>query len=313
MVTDNIDLWSYQEIKSFSKGAKLLEFENYERAIEKFRKVLSNDPYNAEAHSMLAFSLAGAGRYEAAEHEARTALSLAPDEPLSFYTLGIVYREAGWLKETEKMFQKAAEIDPSNFLCHLADVKNLRGDFKGAEKVCLKALELDPADQMVRGILAVSCHYQKRDNEAMKLYIEALKDNPENPGLQNNLGSIYLMKNMPDEALVHFRAALRANPGLKVARDNIVRALKAKNRFYGVFWRWGIFLDKFPPAAKIAIIIGGWFGILFILESINVYTKFADNNVELSILFMIITIFFVAGSWAASQVFNKLVEAGRIK
>lgn len=312
MANDNIDLRQDSWIISYLKGAQLLELEEYDHSIEKFKEVLSNDPANAEVHSMLALSLAGGGRFEAAEQEAKIALGLAPEDAVSFLTLGIIYSETEKFNEAEEMFQKAAGINPQGSLVLLAEVKVSKGDYVGAERTCIKALELEPANPLALGILAVACHYQKRYDEAHKLYIEALKDDPENPGLQNNLGSIYLIKNQPDKALVHFRAALRINPGLEATKDNIINALKAKNRFYGFFWRCGLLFGRLPIWAKIAAIIGGLYGILYVAWYINSYIKFI-NNAELGILVVIILILFGICRWLASQIFISLVESGRIK
>ncbi len=298
--------------RSFLKGVELLELQLYGHAVEKFRSVLSKDPNDANAHRMLALALAGERRFEASEHEARTAMSLAPDEPESFYILGTVLGETGKFDEAETVFQKAVEKNPRNqdFLNSLAQVKNLKGDYAQAEKLSLMSLELTAIENpWATGNLAISYQHQKKYDEAMKIYMEALKTDPENPALRNNVGVLFLLKNKPVEALEHFRASLRSQPDMREAKENIIRAIKAKNFLYGIFWQYSLFLNRFSFPVQVAILIGSW----FIVKSLGIYAKQTGKYVEFIYPIMLVYGAFALCTWIVPPIFDKLVRDGVIK
>lgn len=300
------------EDKSFLKGVGLIELQLYDHAIEKFRSVLSKDPNNSHGHRMLALALAGEGRFEAAEHEARMALSMAPDDPESFHALGMILGEVGKVDEAEEVFQKAVEKNPqdSDFLNSLAQIKNMKGDYAGAEELSLKSMELSAIiNPWALGNLANSYLNQKKYDEAMKIYLEILKDDPENPSLRNNVGVIYLWKNKPHEALVHFRAALTYDPTMIVAKDNIVNAIKARNFFYGWFWQCMLFFNKFSYKGQAMIYVG----LPFTISVLAIYSKHSGKYAEFVIPLMMIYILFAISTWVVPPFFNKLVASRWIK
>ena len=56
-------------------------------AIEALKRALGLEPDHAQAHGQLALCLLGPGRLHAAEHEARVAVSLDPEEPVARFAL----------------------------------------------------------------------------------------------------------------------------------------------------------------------------------------------------------------------------------
>ena len=63
-------------------------------------------------------------------------------------------------------------------------------------------------------------------DEAMAHYREALRLRPDYAKAQSNLGLLLLQRGRLDEAVAYFEAALRAAPGLTEARGNLGLALE---------------------------------------------------------------------------------------
>ncbi len=296
---------------SYFKGTRLFAIADYERAIEEFRKILSKDPSDHEAHRMLALSLARAGRARAAEHEARTAVSLAPDEAASYHTLGSVLEENGRTYEAREALMKAAEMAPENiiFLNSLAELENTRDEPIRAEVLSRRALELDPVDTWARVNLAVSFQKQRKYDEALQIYLEELRDKPDNPALRNNIGVIYLELNKPDEAQEHFRAALRVEPGMRDAKRNLIASTRMRGLLYGMFWRYYVFINRFSFWVKIAIFTAVW----MIIGILDTYAKHAGRYAEFIQPLMIIYFAAILSIWIVPVILNALIDAGWIE
>ena len=68
-----------------------------------------------------------------------------------------------------------------------------------------------------------------RFDEAMRHFRKAIKINPRYAEAQNNLGGLLGTQGKFDEAITHFRAAIKADPDFEGARRNLKLAQQAKN------------------------------------------------------------------------------------
>jgi Flp pilus assembly protein TadD len=64
-----------------------------------------------------------------------------------------------------------------------------------------------------------------RLNEALGHYRQALRINPRFAEVHNNLGIIMIRKEKLEEAVAHFREALRIKPGYVDVHNNLKKAL----------------------------------------------------------------------------------------
>jgi len=93
-------------------GREAEKLRRYERAEELYRKALTLDPGNAEAHASLGALYNRRGLYREAYRELKTALGRDPDHGRAHYHLAIACRELGDLKAARDHFW-ALQLDPA--------------------------------------------------------------------------------------------------------------------------------------------------------------------------------------------------------
>ncbi|MFW2541885.1 tetratricopeptide repeat-containing sulfotransferase family protein [Primorskyibacter sp. 2E107] len=103
----------------------LIRVNSFDRAIDVLFRALIVDPQSAAAHSQLAHALFRRERPDSAEHHARRAIELAPDQVEPKLHLGNILASAGRLNEATKVLLSIAGRPPFGIPA-LARVVNLR-------------------------------------------------------------------------------------------------------------------------------------------------------------------------------------------
>jgi Flp pilus assembly protein TadD len=283
-------------------GRHLITAHSYEGAIEHFRAALSLDPDHAMAHALLALALAQVGRLPAAEHEADLALQLDPDEPFFFYIKGVVLAGAQKWKPAQQMLEQAIAADPyeASYHAHLGQVLYHQDRYREAEAATRHALDLDPEDDFAHLYLGYALLDLKRRDEARHHLEQALRLDPEDSDTHNGMGVYYLQGNDPERALHHIHEALRLDPNNSYAQHNLVLAMGAKNWFYGLFWKWSLFLTHFSSGVQIAIIIGLWAFMQMLRAVARAYPAAAPAVAVIGFLYF----FFCIYTWTAPAIFR---------
>ncbi len=135
-------------------------------------------PREALPHTMLSgFPNKGAGRYEHAISEARTAVELDPDFAISYYNLAANNIYLGRLGEAENALRRAAgrgvEID--EFLMAQYDIAFLKGDATAMERIAARARERSGADTWVSNKEAYAAAYSGHLQQAKVLSRRAVE------------------------------------------------------------------------------------------------------------------------------------------
>ncbi len=103
-----------------------------------FSQVLSLDPYNAQAHSALAYVLAKQGRTDEAIAENLTVIELAPTDYNSHKNLAILYQQNGdltaALSEAEQALELAPTTEITTLQTYVDQLKKAVGESPSAEK-----------------------------------------------------------------------------------------------------------------------------------------------------------------------------------
>ncbi len=174
-------------------------------AIAKYRKALTLNPDNVQAHEHLGALLFPNNPQEAIQH-LRVVVSLYPRDPFARFDLGCALRNSGdssnaivQLQESLRWLPARSDLPP--------DPKDWRPNL--AEGVHLN--------------LGLAYHECGRVAEAEEHYREALRYNPNNWQAHLGLGYTFLAGGHADQAAAEFREALRIEPAAEAARQALAR------------------------------------------------------------------------------------------
>jgi Flp pilus assembly protein TadD len=87
----------------------------YKKAVEAYKKYLTENDKDAEAHYALGQTYANLGQYSEAIREYREATKLKEDDPDIFYDLGVAYTKLAQYDAAADAFSKSLEIDPDYY------------------------------------------------------------------------------------------------------------------------------------------------------------------------------------------------------
>lgn len=180
------------------------ELGKHDLALQEFQHALQLDPHDGAALGGLAVSYEKSGRIADAEKAYRTAAALQPDDWAGYNSLGAFYDRQGKYPQAIAAYQQALAITPDNSEIY----SNLAAAYLDQGGANSQAL----AEQALKKSLAISASYpawanlgmlytqEKRYTEAAAATQSALKINPSNYLVWNNLVLAYEGANQPDNA-----------------------------------------------------------------------------------------------------------------
>jgi superkiller protein 3 len=168
-------------------------------AIAEARTALSMDPQNAEAYQFLGLALYSNGQYRAATHAFIESLTRDPDNADTYYDMGITL--------------------------------HAQGDIPAAITAYRRAIHLKPAFWQAHSNLALILHEQNQLDEAIAEYREAKRLAPEEASVRNNLGNTYCDKGDFDGAILELRELYRQHPEWEQGHTCLARAYLSKKNY----------------------------------------------------------------------------------
>jgi tetratricopeptide (TPR) repeat protein len=283
-------------------GQQLLESSSFDRAIEQFRAVLSHDPANAQAHAMLALALAGTNRLDAAQHEADLALQLEADAPYYHFVKAFTLSAQDKFEAALPSIETAIELDPEedSYYALQAFILSRLGRLRESEAASRHALDLNPQNDDAYRHLGTVLLEQKRYQEALTPLQQALRLDPESSEPHSDMGLYYLHTGQSDKALQHTREALRIDPTNEAAQHNLVLAMGARNWFYGLYWKWTLFLVRYFGKAQWAAIIGLWVAMQVLRQVARANPAMLPYVSVIGVLYLLFCIY----TWTADPIFK---------
>jgi tetratricopeptide (TPR) repeat protein len=287
----------------------LLRQGRVERAEEELRLILAEDPDSEFAHAQLALCLSQLDRNQEAHDEAKTAVGLAPGNPFAHFVHSVVLSQANCLPEAESAVREAINLDQSSALYfgQLAKVHLLRQRWPEALAAAEKGLEIDPADDECANLRSIALIRLGRRVEATDTLRGALERDPGDAWTHANLGWSLIEEARYDDAMPHFREALRLEPNLEHARLGIITALKAQHFLYRPLLRYFLWAQKLNDKFAVFLMIGAF--LLFRLLS-----GVAQQNPGLApfiIPVLIAYVIFAVSSWLGNPLFNLVLFTNR--
>ena len=198
-----------------------------EQAEEVFRQVIETDPTSTMAFVGSGLAELAQGETEKAAGYLEKALELDPNSPDAHGAYAIVLGEMQLYEDAREHARVAAELAPQNSaIINNYGIANLRaGDPVLAEQAFRQAIALEPRDPAYRNNLGIALGRQRRYADAMSAFRSAGSEQ----AAENNLGYVYYMNGLFDDAVAHYELALQAEgeDKLKILR-NLNAALDAK-------------------------------------------------------------------------------------
>lgn len=238
--------------------------QKYPSAIHEYEAALMDGYEDYQLHLDLAQSHQFMGFMSDALEELENAMILNPRVPDAYLGMGSILHSEGESKEALKIFDLAIQrrVEPDKFYLAKARVQIEIGQLRGAESSLEKALllaaprvsyyelrgmlatkrgrltealrmynqllKLDPNSVVVHKELGFIYHNMGRYYEAKSEYEEALKVEPQNARVHNNLGVLLLDMGNLEDAARQFAEALRLNPRLAESYYNLGRLFEMR-------------------------------------------------------------------------------------
>ncbi|MEN8135572.1 MAG: tetratricopeptide repeat protein [Thermodesulfobacteriota bacterium] len=195
-------------------GNLFLRTDNFQKAIDCYTVVLSNDQNNAEAYNNLGVALKKINQLEDAAGNFRKALKIRPVYDEAFVNLGVVLFEEGKPEEAIDCYRKALSINPqlSEAYINLGNAYKKLRQYEEAVDCFLKSLSLDPNSTTALNSLGLIYQNQWRYEAAAELFRKAISLDSEDYEAFKNLGLANLQQGRPKEATECFQKALSINP-----------------------------------------------------------------------------------------------------
>jgi tetratricopeptide (TPR) repeat protein len=168
-------------------------------SIAEARTALSMDPQNAEAYQFLGLGLFSDGQYGAAVHAFIESLARDAGNPDTYYDLGITLHADGNLPAAITAYRQAIDLNPAFWQAH--------------------------------SNLALVLHEQNKLEEAITEYREAKRLAPDEASVSNNLGNTYCDKGDFDAAMLELQALYRQHPEWEQGHSCLARAYMSKKDY----------------------------------------------------------------------------------
>ena len=288
---------------SYLLRARVLMSQNrMELAEEQLRMVLASESSHSEAHAMLALCLVEREAFDAATEEAQQAIFHGPEEPTAHYSLARVMLKRNRLREAREAINEALRLSPWNadYFATLGAIEAAGEKWEEVLKAAQQGLEAEPEHEACENLRAAALTTLGRRSEAGLTIQESLRRNPENAFTHANEGWRLLHVRQPEQAMVHFREALRLDPNMEWARRGIVEAMKARFFIYRMMLGFFLWIGRFPPRTRLLLLIG-----MPIAQSVLQTTVASVPALEFLAFPMMLTyLLFVWMTWTSSALFN---------
>ena len=240
--------------KKFDHAAELVDKGQFEAAIAEWKELLATNPDDSRIHNNLATALTRTGRYTEAIPEFQKALELNPQYHTIYNNLGRTLVAAGRSDEAIVTFQRGLQYYPESpdLHNHLGLALASKGRFDEAMAEFNKALEINPNYADAHRNLGRALAMTGQLDQAVPHFERALEINPEFAEAQSELGRLLAVEGQYDQAIPHLKKALALKPDLVEAHYYLGSSLyfsSGRTQEALAHWREALRVDpNFVPA-----------------------------------------------------------------
>lgn len=186
-----------------------------DKSLKIYKKLLKNNPKNADACVFLAKTYGTKGKVDQAIKLLKKCEKNDPKNGVYSYYIGKIYIDKNELSNAKKFFERSYKKDSklSQSLLAIGLIEEENKQFKKAIKVYERHLKKYPTDQLILSRLVQILFMEEKFNKVIP-YAEKLSDlEPENLNLKVKLGIIYTDNKNYDKAVITFKELLDQSPG----------------------------------------------------------------------------------------------------
>jgi Tfp pilus assembly protein PilF len=216
----------------FDYGQALQKEGKWAQAEEQYKIALGFKSSDAKSHMNLATVLMAQAKYDAAARHMEEALRLQPNGGELHLSYASLLQRIGRGDEAGPHYEAGVRLMPDspeahyNYAVFLAST----GKENDALSELRRVVQLKP-DHVDAQLQLADALFAKSDLEGAKAhYLAALRGDPKLTVAYNNLGKLFLSEGQISQAIVQFNEALRLNPEYKEAEENLQIA-KASDQF----------------------------------------------------------------------------------
>lgn len=295
--------------KHFQHALILLGQRRHDLAEEKLRLALADDPMHGLAHALLARCLCARERLDEATDEAYHAVRCQPDLAEGHAALASALHARNYFDEARTAAEEALRLEPRNpdHFARLAAIHYDLRDWDGALACAEEGLQEDAEHITCNNLRAMALVKLGRHDEAGRTLAVTLARDPEDAFSHANQGWALLHERKYDQALVHFREALRLDPTVEHARAGLVEAMKARHGLYALMLRYFLWMGRWSRRVQWLIILGLFFGNQALGVVANTIPALRPWITPVRVAYVA----FALLTWLAGPLFNLLLRFNR--
>lgn len=203
-----------------------------ELAVELFRRAIAINPTVAEYHMHLGQALHEMGKFDGAAAAYSMGIALNPDYAAAYNNLGLALRQGGKPEEAVAAYSRALALTPDNVdaLNNLGIALGDRGKLQEAAEAFERAIRINPAYAEAHCNLGNILKEQEKPDDAARAYATALALKDDYAEAHNNLGILLSDQGKLQDAIAEYGKATAINPGYAAAHYNLANTLRADGK-----------------------------------------------------------------------------------
>ena len=219
-------LSSYASAVSSSNLTAQVKEKVLQKAASEFEKQIKDAPYDARTYIFLSSMYERLGRYDDSLATLNKALDLSPKKQQIHFLIADDYLAIGQSAKAFEIADAAYNLDPTypNAVKNLAAVAIVNGQDGYAREILIKNFGTDSvADaQLLNAYVRVGNFTRARD-----IWIEFIKQSPNNPQYRVNLAATYFQLGERSKSIQELERAIELNPQFKETGEYLINEIKA--------------------------------------------------------------------------------------
>jgi tetratricopeptide (TPR) repeat protein len=252
----------------FLTAEKLFNERKYNECINVLNEIFKIDPMDLESNLLLGKVYLARGENENAINQFQKVLTINPDSAVTIYWLGLSYVRSGDFETAFPLLKQAESLDENFPEPKLTIAELYLRTGKRVEGIKMLEMLIEKWPDFVPSYHLLGTFYLSRNlpEEALETFKIIEKVAPENPLGPYYVGSVLRLMDKNEEAKTNFEKALVLSPDYIKALEQVIDIEWASGKSSAALERVKLQIQKVPDSADLQWVLG------------NVYFKMRDFN-----------------------------------